>query len=203
MVGFAEEHGPLYYASQLIGRALGTSEFAGRLLPAIFGIATIAQDRFLRTVGFRRAAHAAWQTLPEEAKRQVNAYVAGVNAFLSTHHGSALPPEFAILRFEPEPWMPDDVIVWVKMMAWDLSANYSFELLRHDLIARVFKCAHWRKPSKRYSGQAGDEDLALPVSPGPGRHCGLPRGAATEQSSGPPTRLKMAFREQGCCLPND
>jgi penicillin amidase len=27
--------------------------------------------------------------------------------------------------------------VWVKMMAWDLSANYSFELLRHDLIRTV------------------------------------------------------------------
>ena len=27
-----------------------------------------------------------------------------------------------------------DVIVWVKMMAWDLSANYAFELLRHDLV---------------------------------------------------------------------
>ena len=30
----------------------------------------------------------------------------------------------------------DDVVVWVKMMAWDLSGNYSFELLRHDLVAR-------------------------------------------------------------------
>ncbi len=29
------------------------------------------------------------------------------------------------------------MVVWVKMMAWDLSANYSFELLRHDLVARV------------------------------------------------------------------
>ena len=46
----------------------------------------------------------------------------------------ALPPEFTLLRFEPEPWTGADVIVWVKMMAWDLSANYSFELLRHDLI---------------------------------------------------------------------
>ena len=30
-----------------------------------------------------------------------------------------------------------DVLVWVKMMAWDLSANYSSELLKHDLRARV------------------------------------------------------------------
>ena len=37
LIGFAEEHGPLYYASQLVGRIFGTSEFAGRLVPALFG----------------------------------------------------------------------------------------------------------------------------------------------------------------------
>ena len=63
----------------------------------------------------------------------MNAYVAGVNAFISSHHGAQLPPEFTILRFEPEPFTPEDVMVWVKMMAWDLSANYASELVRHDL----------------------------------------------------------------------
>jgi len=29
------------------------------------------------------------------------------------------------------------VLAWVKMMAWDLSKNYSLELLRHDLLQRV------------------------------------------------------------------
>src|SRR2546426_3398509 len=58
-------------------------------LSEIFGCATIPQDRFLRTVGFGRAARSAWRATPEWAKRQINAYVAGVNAFISTHHGSA------------------------------------------------------------------------------------------------------------------
>jgi penicillin G amidase len=106
-------------------------------LSEIFGAATIPQDRFLRTVGFGRAAKAAWAATPAWAQQQVNAYVAGVNAFISTHHGSALPPEFSLLRFEPDPWTGADVIAWVKMMAWDLSANYSFELLRADLKRAV------------------------------------------------------------------
>ena len=42
-----------------------------------------------------------------------------------------------MLRFEPEVWTGPDVLVWVKMMAWDLSANYSSELLKHDLLERV------------------------------------------------------------------
>ena len=106
-------------------------------LSEIFGEATLPQDRFLRTVGFARAARSAWEHLPDETRTEINAYVAGVNAFLSTHHGSALPPEFTLLRFEPEPWTGPDVVVWVKMMAWDLSSNYSSELMRHDLAAQV------------------------------------------------------------------
>ena len=106
-------------------------------LSEVLGSAALPQDRFLRTVGFGRAARTAWDATPPWAKLQINAYVAGVNAFISTHHGSGLPPEFTLLRFVPEPWSGVDVIVWVKMMAWDLSANYTFELLRHDLMKAV------------------------------------------------------------------
>jgi penicillin G amidase len=106
-------------------------------LSEIFGATTLPQDRFLRTVGFGRAAKAAWESTPEWAKQQINAYVSGVNAFLSTHHGTELPLEFSLLRVEPEAWSGSDVVVWVKMMAWDLSGNYSLELLRHDLVRTV------------------------------------------------------------------
>src|SRR6266508_2261978 len=108
----------------------------GRLCE-IFGAAALPQDRFLRTVGFGRAARAAWENTPEWARQQVNAYVSGVNAFLATHHGTGLPLEFSLLRFEPEAWSGPDVLVWVKMMAWDLSSNYLLELLRQDLIRTV------------------------------------------------------------------
>jgi penicillin amidase len=106
-------------------------------LSEVLGAAALPQDRFLRTVGFGRAARSAWETTPDWARQQINAYVGGVNAFISTHHGAGLPPEFTLLRFEPEPFSGPDVLVWVKMMAWDLSANYAFELLRHDLANTV------------------------------------------------------------------
>ena len=106
-------------------------------LSEILGAAALPQDKFLRTVGFGRAARSAWARLPAQTKQEIDAYVAGINAFLATHHGSALPPEFTLLRFEPEPWTGADVVVWQKMMAWDLSANYSFELLRHDIVGKV------------------------------------------------------------------
>ena len=104
-------------------------------LSEVFGATTLGTDRFLRTLGTGRAARSAWEGLPDETKTELNAYVAGVNAFISTHHGSQLPLEFTMLRYEPEPWSGPDVLAWVKMMAWDLSKNYSFELLRHDAVA--------------------------------------------------------------------
>jgi penicillin amidase len=106
-------------------------------LSEVFGQATVSTDRFLRTLGTGRAARSAWESLPAETKTAIDAYVAGVNAFITTHHGSELPLEFTILRSEPEPWSGPDVLVWVKMMAWDLSKNYSMEILRHDLTARL------------------------------------------------------------------
>jgi len=99
-------------------------------LSEVLGPPTVNTDRFLRTLGTNRAAKSAWASLAPETKTQLNAYVAGVNAFISTHHGGRLPMEFTLLRFEPEPWTGPDVLAWVKMMAWDLSKNYTTELLQ-------------------------------------------------------------------------
>jgi penicillin amidase len=106
---------------------------AGRL-SEVLGPSTVEQDRFLRTVGFYRAAEEAYRSLSPRGRRSVHAYVAGINAYLDTDPG--LPPEFRLLRYEPERWRPADVLVWVKMMSLDLSANYESELERYRLRAR-------------------------------------------------------------------
>jgi penicillin amidase len=138
-------------------------------LSEIVGPATIPQDRFLRTVGFGRAARSAWDRLPAATRDDVTAYVAGVNAFLATHHGGMLPPEFSLFRFEPEPWGGADVIVWQKMMAWDLSMNYSFELLRHDILARVgsARLAALMPPYAREGLSILNESVTAPPAPQP------------------------------------
>ena len=53
-------------------------------LSEILGEATLPQDRFLRTWGFYRAARAAYGRLYPEEKEAVDAYAAGVNAFLAS-----------------------------------------------------------------------------------------------------------------------
>src|SRR5947207_404754 len=69
-------------------------------LSEVLGAGALPQDRFLRTVGFGRAAKTAWASTPAWAAQRINAYVAGVNAFIGTHPGSTLPPEFSPLGFE-------------------------------------------------------------------------------------------------------
>src|SRR6478609_8691720 len=53
-------------------------------LSEVFGAATLDTDRFLRTLGVSRAARSAWEALPTGSKEDVNSYVAGVNAFISS-----------------------------------------------------------------------------------------------------------------------
>ncbi len=104
---------------------------AGRLAE-IFGERAIPIDRQMRVLGLYRLAEAEVPLLSPPVRRGLEAYAAGVNAFLSSRSG-ALPPEFLLLRFTPEPWRPADSLVWGKLMDLLLAGNYRGELLRARL----------------------------------------------------------------------
>src|SRR5688500_7941466 len=103
---------------------------AGRLAE-VLGPAALETDRFVRTLGVRRAAQANLERLDAETRAALDAYAAGVNAFLAAD--PVLPPEFLLLRVRPEPWSALDSLSWLKMMAWDLGGNWRNELLRMQL----------------------------------------------------------------------
>src|SRR5262245_52747107 len=103
---------------------------AGRVAE-ILGASGLDTDRFMRTLGLRRVAEANLKNYDAETRRLLDAYAAGVNAFLANH--SVLPPEFWILNVTPEPWSALDSIVWTKVMAWDLGGNWRNEVLRMRL----------------------------------------------------------------------
>jgi len=98
---------------------------AGRLAE-ILGEAAVPADTFLRTIGFRRAAESAVRAATPEVRRLLEAYAAGVNAFLAADR--ARPVELRILRDSVEPWTPADSIAWGKLMEWDLSRNAEDEI---------------------------------------------------------------------------
>ena len=108
---------------------------SGRL-SEILGRRMIETDRFLRTVGFRRAAAQALGGLASPARTQLEAYAAGANQYLAT--SSARPIEFRLLRVRAEPFDAVDCLTWGKLMAWDLaSSNATNEIRRARFIAAV------------------------------------------------------------------
>lgn len=116
-------------------------EFQRRLgsgrLAEVLGAKLLATDRLFRTLGLRRTSEAAWARLGAQERRPFEAYVAGVNAYIARFGGGQLPPEFRILGFEPEPWQPEDVLVWGKVVAWGVGGNWDKELLRARLTAKL------------------------------------------------------------------
>ncbi|MGE5622453.1 MAG: penicillin acylase family protein, partial [Bacillota bacterium] len=94
-------------------------------------------DRFLRTLGVRRNAERILANLAPDARSALEAYARGVNAYLANRKGP-LPPEFLLTGAPaPQPWEPADSIGWQTMMAWDLGANWTQELLRMRLAQRL------------------------------------------------------------------
>src|SRR5271166_2061260 len=108
---------------------------AGRL-SEIFGPQAVAVDRQMRVLGLYRAAEAEVAFLSAAMNRALEAYAAGVNAFSRSRRG-ALPPEFLLLGFAPEPWRPADSLVWGKLMAVQLGGNYRGELLRARMARKI------------------------------------------------------------------
>jgi penicillin G amidase len=108
---------------------------AGRLAE-IFGSGLVPIDTQMRVLGLYGAADAAFDQLSPGVRSGIEAYGAGVNAFIASHR-LLLPPEFLLLRFRPEPWKPADTLVWGKLMDFQLGGNYRGELLRARLAQTV------------------------------------------------------------------
>jgi penicillin amidase len=128
-IGFAHAQDRLFQMD--LTRRLG----AGRL-SEIVGPGALATDQFMRRLGLARVAEANYRALPDEARRLLDAYAAGVNAYLA--RADNLPaPELLLLGYRPEPWHGADCLIWGRLMAWQLSANWSDEKLRSLLAASL------------------------------------------------------------------
>jgi penicillin amidase len=105
-------------------------------LSEIVGARFIPQDRLMRTLGIYPLAKAGLKQLSPEARRVVDDYTRGVNAWIENHRG-ALPPEFALFLYQPEPWQPADSLIWGRIMALSLSGSWRRELTRMQMRARL------------------------------------------------------------------
>jgi penicillin amidase len=122
-------------------RRVGT----GRL-SELFGIRTLKTDKLMRLLDLERQAEAQYEAASPELRASLDAYAAGVNAYIAWQ-GFPLSPEFLLLRWrdaplppmqlEPEPWRATDSLLWGRLMAWQLSGNADQEIENEQLRRTV------------------------------------------------------------------
>ena len=133
---------------------------AGRL-SEMFGESELDTDRFIRTLGWRQATERDWAAMEPDAQAVVNAYAAGVNAWLDQERDS-LGLAFLLTGTKPEPWTPLDSIAWQKVQAWNLGSNMNQELFR------FLADAHLGDPARTDELFPPYPDGAPVIVPGPG-----------------------------------
>jgi penicillin amidase len=98
------------------------------------GPAAVAQDAHLRRLGLAASARADYASVAPETRLMLDAYAAGVNAFLQTSR--TLPVEFHLLGAHPEPWEPWHSLAVYKVRHVDMGPWQS-KLWRARLVRQL------------------------------------------------------------------
>ena len=128
-LGFVHAQDRLFQMETM--RRLGS----GRL-SELFGLRALKTDKRMRLAGLVQQAEAQYQAASPDLRAALEAYAAGVNAYVAWQ-GFPLSPEFVLLRFKPEPWRPVDSLLWGRIMAWLLSGNAEQEIENEQLRRTV------------------------------------------------------------------
>ena len=95
------------------------AEFLGKEL--------VPYDQLQRTLGFWRIAQKIEKTISDSTRQQLQAYAAGVNAYVEQHPKS-LPIQFSLADMKPIPWTVTHSIALARLMAWELNLAWKSEL---------------------------------------------------------------------------
>ncbi len=128
--GFVHAQDRLWQMDYDRRRAYGRwAEFAGPV--------GVEQDILMRRLGLGDTARADYDAFDDETRSMLDAYTAGVNAFIIST--KTLPIEYELVRGRPEPWQP-----------WDPCAAFK---VRHVLMG-VWHRKLWRTRQLKTVGQA-------------------------------------------------
>ncbi len=131
-LGFAHAQDRLWQMELLRRSARGR-------LAELFGERVLAQDRLARTLGFAESARLERPKLARETRVALEAYSAGVNAWLAeiAANRATRPFELRWLAIDPEPWTPEDSLAIARLRAWSLGRSLSASLLLDRLVAEL------------------------------------------------------------------
>jgi penicillin amidase len=125
-----------YFQMDLLRRA------AAGELSALLGPALLPSDRQLRRHRFRASARAILARLDSPERALLDAYVAGVNAGISSLRSR--PFEYWVLNSKPQPWSAEDSILCVDAMFLQLQDSAGHLQLQRGLLRSTLPAALWR-----------------------------------------------------------
>jgi penicillin G amidase len=135
---YAENEGDLYRA---VGYVMAQDRLwqmdvmrraaLGRLAEVV-GEDYVDADLLVRSLRLQEKTMEVLQHSPAEVVAAMEAFADGVNQYIA-HAGNRLPPEFAILRYRPEPWEARHSVSLVGLMAWQVGGEWSTELVLKQL----------------------------------------------------------------------
>jgi penicillin amidase len=121
----------------------------------LIGANGVEADRLARRFQIERASQADWQILNDETHAMVEAYTAGVNAFLA--QGGAPSVEFEVLGIRPAPWQPWDSLSIFKIRHVLMGVLYN-KIWRLKVVLRVGAA----KAAELYPGYAHGHPMIVP-----------------------------------------
>lgn len=169
-----------------LSRRLAAGELA-----ELFGKVALEQDRKARLFRFRSVAQAVVGAASPEQRAVLEAYTRGVNAGLARL--GARPWEYWLLGQRPAAWRPEDSMLVVYAMWWDLQVNgFRREILRREINARLggAECAAGWKCALQFLYPRGTDwdapDVSAPEPPLAAAP--IPEASVLNVRSAPPPR---------------
>jgi penicillin amidase len=104
-------------------------------LAEVLGPEGLPLDITARTVGLNRIAQAEWSRLPLGTRAVLEAFAAGINAWIDAC-GESVPIEFELLDYRPEPWSPIDSLAIKSEFQWYLTGRLPV-IVMPELAKRV------------------------------------------------------------------
>lgn len=163
---FATNNHDLYFAQGYITARdrlwqmdLEVRSAAGRL-SEIIGQAALPTDLYHRRMGMVFAAE---NTLKEimkdpDSRLAINAYCAGVNAYIRQLNTKNLPIEYKLLDYNPEEWRPINSAFLLKLMSETLAGS-SNELAMSETLQRL----GWQKTEDLFPNRQSGDDPVIPA----------------------------------------
>jgi penicillin amidase len=182
-------HGQERFFQMDLLRRLGAGELSG-----LVGEAAVPYDMEHRLHRFRARAEALLPRLPPEHRALIEAYAEGVNAGLAAL--ARHPFEYTLLRTAPERWRPEDTLLVVYAMYFDLQTSDAWPQRRNALARQVLgpALADFLYPHGTPQDAALDGSM-LPEPPIPEN--GPPPSAAVPAEPPPPPKGSNAFAVAG------